>query len=82
MPHGYNRGPYISAVLLRFVRTVGTTIDQFLPFLNYFKNQLVERFKKHNYIIYGLQNLIPSFLIKLNPNSNDFKKCINFTKAF
>jgi len=56
--------------------------DQFLPFLDYFKSQLIERFIKHKYIISSLQNLIPSFLIKLNPSSNEFKKCIDFYKSF
>lgn len=54
----------------------------FLPFLDYFKSHLIERFIKHNYIICGLQNLIPSFLIKLNTSSNEFKKCIAFYKSF
>lgn len=54
----------------------------FLPFFDYFKSQLIERFIKHNYIISGLQNLIPSFLIKLKPSSDEFKKCIDFYKNF
>lgn len=47
-------------------------------FCHYFNNQWIGRFIKHNYIITGLQNLLSSFLIKLNPSSDDFKKCIGF----
>ncbi|KAL4154479.1 hypothetical protein QTP88_000342 [Uroleucon formosanum] len=48
----------------------------------YFKSKLIERFIKHNYIISGLQNLIPSFLMELKPSSDEFKKCIDFYKSF
>ncbi|VVC41507.1 Hypothetical protein CINCED_3A023931 [Cinara cedri] len=54
----------------------------FLPFLDYFKNQLKERFIKHNNIIFGLQNLLPCYLIKLNTSSNELKNCIDFYKSF
>lgn len=52
----------------------------FIPFIDYFKNQLMERFSKHNEIISILQKLIPHFLNKFKPCYNDFEKCLNFYK--
>jgi len=66
-------------VQLQFILSICSI---FLPFLDYFRSQLIERFIKHNYIISGLQNLFPSFLIKLKPSSDKFKKCIDFYKSF
>jgi hypothetical protein len=48
----------------------------FLPFLDYIKNQLIERFLKLNYINSGLQKLLLSVRIQLNQMTNDFEKCI------
>jgi hypothetical protein len=53
-----------------------------LPFLDYLKSQLIERFIKYSYIISGLQNLIPSFLIKLNQVAISLKNALIFTKVF
>ncbi|KAL4142390.1 hypothetical protein QTP88_004857 [Uroleucon formosanum] len=61
---------------------VGQGYDGASSMSDYFKSQLIERFIKHNYIISGLHNLIPSFLIKIKPSSDEFKKCIDFYKNF
>ena len=40
----------------------------FIPFIDYFKNQLIERFSKHNEIISVLKKLIPNLLNKFKPS--------------
>lgn len=52
----------------------------FIPFIDHFKNQLIERFSKHNEIISVLQKLIPNLLNKFKPSFNDFEKYIHFYK--
>uniref|UniRef100_A0A2S2QT15 Uncharacterized protein n=1 Tax=Sipha flava TaxID=143950 RepID=A0A2S2QT15_9HEMI len=75
LSNSYGFTKYITFVQPQFILSLF-----FLPFLNYFKSQLIERFIKHNYIISVLKNLHPNFLVQLNRSSNDFIKCIDFYK--